>query len=439
MNHDPKGDHTQRYRRLAITYGAASDPGVEVRIASSEASLDELVPSAAARRAGDGVWDGTHIPVNCLIRDRKRLSLGDLESKVKDSPCVMIQITEFRCKGIALAVRASHAVADSISLLYFVNKWAETNRSMRNDNSMLHYSPTFEPQLLDEQAAGDIDAPVADAGLLKKALALPLHRYDTWTGRPGVSHNIPVEFDPSSVILGTPAPFSETDPRAEISCCVLHFTHQEIGRIWQATQLGMPGFVSRHDALCAHVWILINQARGLDTDPGQVHLDFTVGLRKRTRSLLPDNFLGSPLIIADVAMDSQDACNSIALVARKIRSTIDKFDEQSISAILHQRAFEDSPQRIFHSFTGFRHVIQTSWMKQGAYTVNFGFGAELRYAFAALSMLDGFLQTIESAPYDSREMLSAGSIDPGVDVAVRIEKKTMERLLVDPDLRKYRT
>lgn len=439
-DHKQDGDHTQRYKRLAITYGQKTDPGVEFFVGKYEGSLESLIPSAAVRRGGNGCWDGTHVPVDDLIPSSTNLSLRDYESKDHSLPCIAIQATEFSCGGIAIAFRSSHAIADSISLVYFVNCWAKMNRDLQNQVfcPLPKPRPIFDPKLLDRAAAGDIDAPRPDPRLVNKALAMPMHRFDSWNqpAANGDSHSIPQEFDPASIELGDPPPKTGSDADVQISFCTLHFTHQEMENIWKAANTA-DAPVSHHDALCAHIWILINRSRGLENDEEDVHLNFTIGIRTRTSPKLPDTFLGSPTLIGDVAMKAREASDSLPKVASKIRSIIQQFTSENVSAVLHHRAFDETPQRYLHSSTGLRHAIQTSWMGNGMYDVDFGTKSRLRYGMAAMAMIDGFVQTMEAAPFETGET-GSGKSDPGVDVAVRVAAKTMERLLADPLLRRYR-
>lgn len=89
--------------------------------------------------------------------------------------------------------------------------------------------------------------------------------------------------------------------------------------------------------------------------------------------------------------------------------------------MLHDDAYEISPQRLWQAFLGSRHVLVTSWLRLKVYKIGFvGDGNRPRYVHAVLPKLDGDVQVMES-----------GVDDNGVDVAVYLEEEVMERILAE--------
>ena len=63
---------------------------------------------------------------------------------------------------------------------------------------------------------------------------------------------------------------------------------------------------------------------------------------------------------------------SIAPMALRVRSSVARFNLAALSAVLHDTAYEISPQRIWQAFLGRQHVIATSWAHQHVYEVDLG-------------------------------------------------------------------
>jgi hypothetical protein len=97
------------------------------------------------------------------------------------------------------------------------------------------------------------------------------------------------------------------------------------------------------------------------------------------------------------------------------------FTPEKVGAMLHDAAYEISPQRLWQAFLGTRHVLVTSWLRLKVYEVDFvGNGNRPRYVHAVLPKLDGEVQVMES-----------GVDDNGVDVALYLEEEVMERFLAE--------
>jgi hypothetical protein len=178
--------------------------------------------------------------------------------------------------------------------------------------------------------------------------------------------------------------------------------------------------ISRLDALLAHLWISINRARNLTNSPDTVFIDLSIGARTRVSPPLPDTFLGSPLFLTHVAASGKTLCAaSLGTIASQIRETVTLFTPEKIGAMLHDAAYEISPQRLWQAFLGSRHVLVTSWLRLKVYEVDFvGDGSRPRYVHAVLPKLDGEVQVMES-----------GVDGNGMDVALYLEEEVMERFL----------
>ncbi|OBZ71132.1 Spermidine hydroxycinnamoyl transferase [Grifola frondosa] len=360
--------HTQRYGRLNITYGTASDSGIELVIASSPQPLSSLVPSTS-ERVNIGTWNAANFPTTELHSFTTPLAL---HGEGRALPCVMVQLTTFGCGGVGIAVKCAHAVADAQAMINFVKDWAAVNRALLCGAPLPSLSPVFEPQLLDGAAAGNIDAVEPDPAFIRISRSLPMHKYDLWASAQGcpsfmVSETrIPPEVDISSIgQLGKPLPWSEWDVAAPIAHYLLYFSADEVQRIREeVSSSSSTTRVSRLDALLSHVWALIIRARGLERDTQAAHLAVTIGLRNRLSPPLAQTFVGSPIVLARVTLTCEEITQSPGAAAVAIRSAVVQFDSSTLPALLHDVAFEVSAQRFWRAFMGRRNTIVTSWFRQ---------------------------------------------------------------------------
>ncbi|PCH38456.1 transferase protein [Wolfiporia cocos MD-104 SS10] len=443
----PKGDHTHRVGRLRLTYGAPTDPGVEFVVASSARSLSAFLPSPSERLAESGVWNAAQVPSAELLPPT-RLPLHDLIEHI-GLPAVGVQVTTFACGSTAVAVKMAHPLADAHTLAHFVHHWATVNRAMLEGLPVPVVSPMFDPQKLDYIAAGDIDAAQPDPDLVAQARALPSHRYDWWATPDESSLAIPPGLEPAQAAPpGDPMPWSEWDPPAPVGHYLLHFTAQEVHSMREECRRSADpssSAVSLHDALLAHIWTLINRARGLAHDERDVHMNVSLGLRSRVSPPLPDGFLGSPLVLGRVSLPGRAACaGHPGAVAARIRDTLTLFDARALAAHLHDMAHDAALVRTWHAFLGNRNVIATSWVRLRLYGVDFGSGSPPRYVEAVMPSCDGCVQIMEAAPVSAAGAKGERDrnqvrhwCDDGVDVSVHLEAEALKRLVEDPLLHKY--
>jgi len=437
-DYDPGRGHTHRYRRLEVSYGGDQDPGVEFVIAKSSLRFSEVLPSFEHQRANHGAsWDCSAQPTNGLLSSTP-LALSS--SKASEGlPCLTIQITTFQDGGMAVGVAFSHPIADATTLAHFVQGWASVNRAMKLGAPIPEITSVFNPQQLDSFAAGDIDAESADESITTAARVLPLHRYDQ--GVPESSKDLQpplAKFSPS-----TPLPRT-WDQITPISRRMLHFSQPDIDRLWsyasRATSSGSSPelAISRHDALVAHVWILINRARNLDHDSTPVYLDYSFGFRSRVRPPLPSAFYGSPLMNAAVECRGEVLCkpDALPIVARTVRSTMAKFNESTVPLLLHDAAFEASPQRLWQAYLGKHHVLLTTWVHTKTHHIDLlHTGRAPDHVEAIMPKVDGLVQIMEACPQRhllSGDKLRDGWYAHGANVMINITEEAMERLMVDP-------
>ncbi|RDL37653.1 Transferase family protein [Venustampulla echinocandica] len=424
--------HTNRYRRVQVTFNAPTDIGVPFVTGTSSRNLSDFLPETEARKDSIKAWDASQMPSNELY-PATPLSLSG-EATPEDAPNVTIQLTTFACGSTAVAINITHSLADAQTLSQFAKDYASISRALMNGEPLPRLSPIFDPQLLDAFAAGDIDAETPDLELQEQARKLPCHRYDRNAPK------LPKDWDTVAHLPlspSTPMPWDEWDFKAAVAHRVLHFAPKEIEHMY-ALASSSTTKISKLDALLAHIWAQINKARELP--PNTVtYLDMTLGLRARVNPPLPASFLGSPILSAAISTAtpaSPSIAPSLSGIATQIRSTVQSFTHSAVAAMLHDSAFEVSPQRLWRCFLGSKHVLLTTWLHLGLQEVDFvgagRGGGKLRHVAPVMPACDGLVDILETVSEESGG--TAHWSRNGVDVSVYLEDGAMGRLLKNKGL-----
>ncbi|KAE8409552.1 transferase family-domain-containing protein [Aspergillus pseudonomiae] len=408
-----------RTHRPMITYNSASDPGVEWSVVRLAQSIASAVPTAA-ERASNGCWTGDAFTQNTFL-SQTRLALANLRD-YEGLPAMTIQVTLFEGGGFAIGVKIAHCLADAQALMLFMKQWAAAC-SGHTDSVP---DPVFEPSMLDSKASSSSDIHTNPA-LITTARNLPLHRYDWWKTSdpdypaimiPNTENSTPPPEYLTNTTLSpsTPAPWATWDFTRPVSYTQLHFTGPELDHLrhFACTQLGpQQGSISRLDALLAHIWTLITQARGHAHSLDKVYLNLTLSARPRVSPPLPETFLGSPIFITHACATGAEVCaSSLGENASRIREVMQQFTPDTLGAMLYDAGMEVAPQRLWQGFMGTKHTLVTSWLRLGVYEVDFGgHGLRPRYVHAVMPKMDGCVQVMD-----------AGVGDGGVDLGVYLDE-----------------
>ncbi|KAI1099218.1 transferase family protein [Jackrogersella minutella] len=433
------GDVNPRHiGRPIVVYGAPEDPGVELIVAEDSRELSTIVPSHEERVTTKQIWNATEFPQNDFLAKTK-LAFSSLAS-FEGLPSVAIQLTAFKCGGYAVSIQLTHCLSDALCLMQFAHAWAAQSKSHFEDGNGEHAVPLFDPSLLDQYANLTASPDPAKIG---KARALPMHRYDWWATdapdfpqwsiastsgtKPSPEELARLELSPSTF-----PPWPTWDMAAPVEHVQIRFRKEAVATMKKAAESSLPGsfkgqYVSRLDAVLAHMWILINRARKHENTQDDVYIDITLGVRNRLDPPLPDTFVGSPILLGHVTKTGSEASTStIGSIAGSIRQTMSQFTPDAVSAYIHDAAYEISPQRLWQAFLGSRHTLVTSWTRARAYEVDFCASGKLaRYVQGMMPKLDGLVQVMDIA-------------DTGdFDISVCLEKETLRRFLEDPMLKAY--
>ncbi|KAF5620053.1 hydroxycinnamoyl-CoA shikimate quinate hydroxycinnamoyltransferase [Fusarium sp. NRRL 52700] len=425
--------HSRQFGRLYAHYGTDNDPGVELVHAKCDATLDCLytsdkISSQRFWKCDSSVFQKLMAPITISqpLRDIVKDENGQLY------PLLAIQITAFSCGGFAIALNGAHPLADATTLLAFIKHWAQDCREDLG-NHLPAPKPVFNPALIDNEAAGNIDANEPDLDIMQRARSLPMHRFDWWhpDSTPPWPFKIPSPFDKQDLEpVDTPMPWTEWDVAEPVSNYVAHLSQKQVICLWNRANKNSSHKLSQHDAILSHIWSCIARARGLKNDTDPIHCDLVYGVRSSFQ--LKEDFLGSPVVMMNIELPACKVANpsGISHVATQVRNTLKTIsDPSNMAAHFHSLAFEKSPQRIWQAFLGRRHILVTTWARAGIYDVDFGFGSMCRYAEGVVPEMDGNVLIKEASGPVGKYWT-----DNGVDISIHIRTEDIERLIRDPFL-----
>ncbi|CAJ2513007.1 Uu.00g011260.m01.CDS01 [Anthostomella pinea] len=460
------GDANPRHTgRPVVVYSTPADPGIELVIAEDSRELSSLVPSLE-ERSTTKLWNATDFPQDDFL-PKTPIALSPLAS-FTGRPAMAAQLTAFACGGFAVGVKIAHCLSDAMCLLQFVHAWAARSQTLfgaqdaaASVSVKTPAKPLFDPAQLDQHAGLTADGLEPDAEKVRKARALPMHRFDWWatgaTGYPSwalpsskATMPPPEELRHLELSPSTHPPWPTWNAAALVEHVQIRFGAEEVARLKGAAENSLPEAlhgqrISRQDAVLGLIWILINRARQQQhhTDNNNnnnnnnqdepVYMDITLGLRSRVDPPLPDSFVGSPILLGYISKPTGFEASTAPLgsVAGSIRQMMSRFTPDAMAAYLHDAAHEVSPQRLWQAFLGSRHTLVTSWARARAYEVDFfsGFGEEegrlARYVQGMMPKMDGLVQVMDVA-------------DTGdFDISLCLEKEAMQRLVRDPVLRAF--
>jgi hypothetical protein len=413
-----------------ITYGSGADPGVEWAILRHDYDIASIAPPERML-SGGGFWAGDMFPQKDLVSPTK-VALYNLKD-FEGLPGMMVQVNLFSCGGYGIGIKLAHQLADARSMTMFIHEWAANSQSIFEGrlNSSLSDAPLFDPSQLDSRAAGEIDGQEADEDIVRAARKMPIHRFSWWdTEEPGY----PPWFAPSSkncippadilaetkLSPSTIAPWKTWDPTRPVSWGLVHLAGDELMKLQQMSREAAPTgcIISKTDALMAFMFRMVTRARSYaQSDDDEVFLNVPVDARRRVSPPLPEKFLGSPLLMTHIKSSASAVRDSsLGELAVMLRETLMLFTPDRIAGILHDAAYEVSPQRLWPGFMGTLHIIATPWQRLRLYEVDFdGSGSRPAYVHAVMTKCDGTIVILDSiAP------------DGGVDIAVYLDAETME-------------
>ncbi|PWA97940.1 transferase, Chloramphenicol acetyltransferase-like domain protein [Artemisia annua] len=298
-------------------------------------------------------------------------------------PLLAIQVTMFKCGGVALGASTTHKIADASTLSTFLNEWAAMNRE---ENEIEFSGPGF-------------NSPSLFPGRCHDPVPLPLIH----------------EESSSKLYIRKKVSFSES----EIS--ILKEKAMANGKINTI-------HLSKVQLVSAIIWkAFISVANATNNKPSESILVQPVDLRGKTASLIPKNSCGNliGLCATDARMveTTEELADRLSHNVKKTINTLAKVNhcsEEGQTAVLNSLTLKDV--KISESTNV---IFVTSWCKIPFYQADFGFG---KPTWAAP----------ECQPLQNHTTLMDDAQGNGVDAHVLLEVKNVpyfeEVLKVDPFL-----
>ena len=434
----PNSGYKHRAGRLRLRYGHDQPSRCLVVEGRCNLPIDQVVPDAAQRGR---CFDATSLNNKVFLGENEPMPLYDCQTTGEELASMVVKLTKFACGGQSISLHIVHAMCDGAVFFAFVRKWSDVNKALVQGERLPQVTATFNPQLINNAAAGDIDSSAPDPKFLEKGASMPIQRQDWWSS----PENAPDLFAP----LTRPPPglskdaatspsfhmnWNEWDLNKPVSAVHIIFSHNELTNMQthaEATKKPDTPRLSKMDCLLAHVWTLVNRARGFDpaADDGDVFFNFALSFSNRITPRLPSDYAGCAMFLAYSSVPAKTAADPahFGTAASAIRSTITSLDSETVPAVLHQWAHDEHAQRYAQFFAGKRHLSSTSWLHQQVQELDFGGGEGARFVEPLIVLIDGFVTILEA---------KAGE-EAGLDATVHLATESMERLLKDPLLRRF--
>ncbi|KAJ3677203.1 hypothetical protein LUZ60_002927 [Juncus effusus] len=291
-----------------------------------------------------------------------------------DPPCIllMLQVTYFKCGGVAIGTAMHHTVTDGRGAFHFIETWSSITRGEPN------YSP---PPFLDR--------------------TLLLARPD-----PTILFNHP-EYKSNSKTL------AHSGSSTSYISSIIRISKKHINALKLQCSGTLGDRVSAFRAIVALVWQCVCVARKLDSGI-ETRLYTMIDMRSRMNPPLPVTYFGNAVIRTSVSASVDDVIlNPISCVAKTIRGATNQGNEYTKSLIdyLETTNLSNLPR----SGLPYSDLRVISWLGMPIYETDFGWGKPT-FVGPALMYYSGFVYLMNSPEKDG-----------GVSIIVALEPETTPR------------
>nr|QDF44406.1 quinate O-hydroxycinnamoyltransferase [Phacelia campanularia] len=282
----------------------------------------------------------------------------DYSGDISSYPLVMVQVTRFKCGGVALGVGIHHTLADGVSALHFISTWSDMARGLSIamppfiDRTLLHArtppTPTFEH----------------------------------------------VEYQKPPALKTTP----EQKQGAKVNCtAILKITPEQLNLL--KTKSKHEG--STYEILAAHIWRCTCKARGLADDQSTKLYIATDG-RYRLCPPLPPGYLGNVVFTATPIAQSGDLQSELLTdSAKRIHNALARMDDEYLRSALDYLELQPDLSVLVRgpSYFASPNLNINSWTKLPVYDADFGWGRPI-YMGPACILYEGTVYIMPSPTKD---------------------------------------
>ncbi|KAL3690306.1 hypothetical protein R1sor_016615 [Riccia sorocarpa] len=300
-------------------------------------------------------------------------------------PCIVIQITRFKCGGVCIAFNWDHGVADMSSAMVLVKAWAdiaskgETTVIPQTDRAFLNVIHANETERAASQTVSSPEDDVAKVEIV---------------------------------------------PTPDISMKVLHIRKDKIAMVKQAA-LDDGYVVSTLDCISAHLWRFVAKHRATSTGTDISSFGTIVEGRQRMSAsgTLLSNYFGNVLVPAFLwnKPTTELVSQPLAYTASLIRKAIQEINSESYWDLNNKLEEVTSGWSVDENL-----LIIHSWIRFGIYDLDFGCGTPLRFQRNILPKLGMHGQCF---------VLPGNPSEGGFDVLMYLHSGSglFERLWADPE------
>eukprot|EP01117_Protostelium_nocturnum_P019777 TRINITY_DN8660_c0_g1_i1.p1 TRINITY_DN8660_c0_g1~~TRINITY_DN8660_c0_g1_i1.p1 ORF type:complete len:507 (+),score=114.91 TRINITY_DN8660_c0_g1_i1:84-1604(+) len=413
------GGHQHRLGCLQITYGKDSDPGVSLSFAKSALKLDDCVPSFNFE--SEEVFSRSDFPFNEFL-SVDPIATDDPKNLV-GFPIFSVQLIQFSCGGITIAIIVPHYLGDAPSFTHVIEDIA---RATRGEQSIPRY---FDAATVDS-IAGDLN----NVDMQR----IDLHRRETndmWASAKDVPEAMLPACIPPPQVAHLAEPFGKA---IDWKTCLdfspvqpshTFFTPEEVHNMYiDATSNGQK--ISHLDAFNAHLWLETTAANNVKEGEG-ISFAFPLDIRRRVN--LPESQIGN--LNTAKFTDEINPKSSIAEAASIIRKTILTVTKESISDVVLCMAFETTPTRYLPWLPRCPNTtITTSWLSDDIAGTDFGLGKPRYFDTRTSTPIKNF-HILTTIPCDDK---TKQWYERGVIVTSFFKDLAMENFTKSKTLRKYR-
>lgn len=260
-------------------------------------------------------------------------SLDDFE----EIPSLVIQVTSFKCKSIALAVNWHHEVCDGISGMTFLKAWSELARGL----------PITSP---------------------------PDHRRHLLSARVPLQPlgELPTGYELLSVKPQEQESVQDCEVEEEKPCEKVEFTLS--GEEIQQLKTQASGAYTSGECISAHLWRLVTKARGLNRDDTTTIFTI-VDARKRMKDF-PLNYFGNCIFARSVTCSVAEVLDTpLGHLAQLIHDSISCVTHEYVRSVVDYIELKGASNLAWSRPRITTHDLQpTFWRFFPLYELDFGFG-----------------------------------------------------------------
>uniref|UniRef100_A0A0D9VI77 Uncharacterized protein n=1 Tax=Leersia perrieri TaxID=77586 RepID=A0A0D9VI77_9ORYZ len=320
--------------------------------------------------------------------DLKRLiPTVDYTDGISSFPILVLQVTHFKCGGVALGVGMQHHVADGFSGLHFINAWSDLCRGV----------PIAVMPFIDRTLVRARDPPA------------PSHPHVEYQPAPAMLASS--EPQPQATLTAAAKPAASPPPTA---VDIFKLSRADLGRL--RSKLPAEPRFSTYAVLAAHVWRCASLARGLPAEQPTKLYCATDG-RQRLQPSLPEGYFGNVIFTATPMAEAGKVTASLADGAATIQSALDRMDNGYCRSALDYLEMQPDLSALVRGAHTFRcpNLGLTSWVRLPIHDADFGWGRPVFMGPGGIAY-EGLAFVIPSANRD-------GSLS----VAISLQAEHMEK------------